>query len=37
MSPGLIALYWLAASFTATALWCAACEITRRINRRRTR
>ena len=29
ISPGLIGLYWLAASFGVTALWIGACHLAR--------
>jgi hypothetical protein len=37
ISPGLIGLYWLAASLGTTGAWCAASETARHLARRRSR
>jgi hypothetical protein len=34
MSPGILGTYWVLTSFGLTALWCATCEITRRLAHR---
>lgn len=33
ISPGIVVMYWLLASFGATALWIGACEISRCVAR----
>lgn len=33
VSPSIVGMYWLAASFGAAALWAAACEIARWLHR----